>query len=109
VKKTAPKDGPDHCFSPELLVDLSEADSRKWSPLLTPVDSSVLQPTEGVTSPRPRIQVQRHLNHEEQLKVAEAYEAGATMKAVARQFRIHRTTVRAVLDRQGATIRAHAR
>lgn len=87
------------------MVDLSEADSRKWGPLLTPEGSSVLQPSEDVMSPRPRMQVQRHLNREEQLKVAEAYEAGATMKAVARQFKIHRTTVRAILDRQGVRVR----
>jgi DNA-binding NarL/FixJ family response regulator len=91
------------------LVDLSEADSRKWSPLLTPLDSSVLQPSEDVMSPRLRIQVQRHLNHEEQLEVAEAYDAGATMKAVARQFKVHRTTVRAILDRQGIRVRTTRR
>ena len=87
------------------MVDLSECQSRKYLPLLAAVESGEIDPSDGPLGCRPRTQIQRHLNREEQLKVVAAYEAGATMKAVARQFKIHRTTVRAILDRQSATVR----
>jgi DNA-binding CsgD family transcriptional regulator len=88
------------------MVDLSEADSRKWSPLLTPVRVSVLQPSEDGMAPRSRTQVQRHLIHEDQLEVVDAYAAGASINEVARQFRLHRTTVNAILERHGVPVRA---
>ncbi|WP_084104448.1 helix-turn-helix domain-containing protein [Demequina sp. NBRC 110056] len=37
-----------------------------------------------------------------------AYEAGGTIQAVARQFKLHRTTVTAILERQGVALREHA-
>lgn len=86
-------------------MDLSAHDSRKSRHFLTPVvwapdDTEV----ESVT-PRPRVQTQRHLDYEGQAKVVESYQGGKTMNEVARQFGLHRTTVRAILDRAGATVR----
>ncbi len=57
-------------------------------------------------APRPRAQVQRHLNHEGQLEVVDAYAAGASINEVARQFRLHRTTVNSILERHGVPVRA---
>jgi len=87
------------------MVDLSESQSRKYLPLLAPVETWAPDPPSEAPAPRPRTQVQRHLSREEQLKVVDAYDAGATMTAVAREFKIHRTTVRAILDRQGVPVR----
>ena len=87
------------------VVDLSESQSRKYLPLLAPVETWAPDPPRQAVAPRPRVQVQRHLSREEQLEVVEAYKAGATMKAIAQQFKIHRTTVRAILDRQGVSVR----
>lgn len=35
------------------------------------------------------------------------YQAGKTINAVARAFKLHRTTVTAILDRHGVPVRAH--
>ena len=87
------------------MVDLSAHDSRKWLRLLTPV----VWPCDGdeaeFITTRPRIQTQRHFDSKEQLNVVDAYRQGKTMNEVARQFGLHRTTVRAMLDRAGVSVR----
>lgn len=35
------------------------------------------------------------------------YQVGNTINAVAREFKLHRTTVTAILDRHGVPVRAH--
>lgn len=87
------------------MVDLSEWESRKCSPLLEPGRWSADPAT--LARPRSRSQVQRHLNPEEQIEVVKMYQAGKTMNAVARKFKLHRTTVTAILDRHGVLVRAH--
>jgi len=87
------------------MVDLSESQSRKYLPLLAPVETWAQDPPSEAPALRPRTQMQRHLNREEQLEVVEAYRAGATMKVISQRFKIHRTTVRAILDRHGVTPR----
>lgn len=86
-------------------MDLSEWESGKCSPLLEPgrwaADPAAL------TRPRSRSQAQRHLSPEAQLKVVQMYRAGKTINAVARAFKLHRTTVTAILDRHGVPVRAH--
>lgn len=87
------------------MVDLSEWESGKCSPLLEPgrwtADSAAL------ARPRSRSQVQRHLSSEQQLEVVRAYQVGKTVNAVAREFKLHRTTVTAILDRHDVPVRAH--
>jgi AraC-like DNA-binding protein len=48
-----------------------------------------------------------HLSHEEQVKVVTMYQAGKTINAVAREFKLHRTTVTAILDRHDVPVRPH--
>lgn len=57
--------------------------------------------------PRSRSQVQRHLSAEEQIEVVTMYQAGNTTNAVAREFKLHRTTVTAILDRHDVPVRPH--
>ena len=51
------------------------------------------------------MQTQRHLDQEGQARVVEVYQEGKTMNDVAREFGLHRTTVRAILDRAGVPAR----
>lgn len=88
-----------------LLVDLSAHDSQKWRCLLTPVAWAPDDPESASVMSRPRVQTQRHLDGDGQAKVVAGYQEGKTMNDVARQFGLHRTTVRAILDRAGATVR----
>ncbi|WP_082099656.1 helix-turn-helix domain-containing protein [Demequina maris] len=87
------------------LADLSEWESGKCSPLLEPGRWAADPAT--VARPRSRSQVQRHLSPEGQLEVVQMYQAGKTINAVARQFKLHRTTVTAILDRHDVPVRAH--
>lgn len=86
-------------------MDLSEWESGKCSPLLEPGRWAADPAT--LARPRSRSQVQRHLSADEQLKVVATYQAGKTINAVAREFRLHRTTVTAILDRHDVPVRAH--
>lgn len=87
-------------------VDLSEWESGKCSPLLEPrrwgADPATL------ARPRSRSQVQRHLDPEEQIAVVTMYQAGKTINAVAREFKLHRTTVTAILDRHDVVVRSRS-
>lgn len=88
-------------------VDLSAHDSQKWARLLTPVAWS-LDGDEAESVPlRPRLQKQRHLDHAGQARVVEVYQQGKTISAVSREFKLHRTTVAAILDRHDVAVRAH--
>jgi|1185.fasta_scaffold301550_1 transposase len=51
---------------------------------------------------RPSRQIQRHLSADDVLSVIAAYEQGATIDELATRFGVHRTTVMAHLERQGA-------
>jgi len=51
--------------------------------------------------------VQHHLSPDEQLKVVAMYQSGKTINAVARESKLHRTTVTAILDRRCVPARAH--
>lgn len=96
---------PAHRAGGRYLVDLSAHDSRNWRHFLTPFASAPDDPESESVTPRAHIQTQRHLDHEGQAKVAAAYQEGKTMNEVARQFGLHRTTVRAILDRARVTVR----
>lgn len=87
------------------VVDLSEWESGKCSPLLEPRRWAADPAT--VARPRSRPQVQRHLSADEQGEVVKSYQAGKTINAVAREFRLHRTTVTSILDRHGVPVRSH--
>ena len=54
---------------------------------------------------RQRTQVQRHLSPSEIDRLQHAYELGSTFNELARGFRIHKTTVAAVLERRGVSRR----
>ena len=84
-------------------VDLSESESGKCSPLLEPGCWAANPAT--VARPRSRSQRQRHLSPEEQLEVVHQYQAGNTINAVAREFKLHRTTVTAILERHDVKVR----
>lgn len=51
--------------------------------------------------------MQHHLSAEGEIAVVATYQAGKTINAVAREFKLHRTTVTAILDRHGVPVRAH--
>lgn len=71
-----------------------------YSPPLTEVKKrSRVTPVAGeVTSLR---QLNRRLDAEEVGALVSAYEAGGTVKGLAREFEVHHTTVRRLLDRAG--------
>ncbi|CAN5320547.1 hypothetical protein BH11ACT1_BH11ACT1_26770 [soil metagenome] len=50
-------------------------------------------------------QTQRRLTLEQQSEVVRRYEAGAQMKYLAKHFGVHRSTVSAILKRQGVSTR----
>ena len=50
---------------------------------------------------------QRHLTHDEQSDLITKYQAGSDMRQLAKEFGLHRRTVRAVLDRHGIERRQH--
>jgi hypothetical protein len=61
---------------------------------------------EPALSSAPQIkQVQRRLDPTEEQRVIEAYLSGKTVYEVGEQFKIHRTTVSAIMRRQGVTLR----
>lgn len=82
-------------------MDLSEWDSKKWPPLLTLAAEPYSAPVELVERRVIRTQRQNHLDPAAQLEVVAAYQAGASMNEVARAFKMHRTTVVAILKRHG--------
>ncbi|WP_428095387.1 helix-turn-helix domain-containing protein [Demequina sp.] len=85
------------------VADLSEWESGKCSPLFEPGRWAPDPAT--LARPRSRSQVQRHLSPEEQVEVVTMYQAGKTINAVARAFKLHRTTVTAILSRHGVKVR----
>lgn len=88
-----------------FVVALSARDPQKWCHLLNPVVLASGSPEVESVAPRPRVQTQRRLDQDGQQNVIAAYQQGKTMNEVARQFGLHRTTVRAILDRAGITVR----
>lgn len=56
-------------------------------------------------SRRPRFQTQRRLSADQIAELVEGYRSGNTMKELASEFRIHRTTVSSHLSQQGVRIR----
>jgi DNA-directed RNA polymerase specialized sigma24 family protein len=72
----------------ELYDDMASADAR-----------GLLQPR--TKRPRREIQHQHRLEADERQRLIEAFKDGATFEELAERFGIHRTTVRAYLDRAG--------
>ena len=60
------------------------------------------EPTEA------KVRAPKELPGEVQQSIVDGYRSGTSMKELARVFGVHRTTIRAALDRQGAPIREHA-
>ena len=88
------------------LVDLSVADAGKWTPLLQLPRGSVEPRSapdyEGVTAIRQR---QRRLTISEVQRVAQRYDAGATVYELATEFGCHRATIAERLKLAGVTMR----
>lgn len=55
-----------------------------------------------------KVRTPKELPGEVQSAIVDGYRSGASMKELARVFGVHRTTIRAALDRQGAPVREHA-
>jgi DNA-directed RNA polymerase specialized sigma24 family protein len=85
----------------EELPNLSSAADSAWRWLR---DNPVGRKPE-VILPKRKLQVQRRLSGDEEQLVVEAYLAGLTVYEVGAQFRIHRTTVSAIMERHGVKMR----
>lgn len=59
--------------------------------------------------PEPPPSLLRHLNDEECLEIVEAYEAGASQLQLAVRFRVHRTTIMRLLEREEVRTRRKVR
>ena len=60
-----------------------------------------LYPDDRPVQPAKAFQTQRHLTDAEQADLIARYQAGRPMQKLAREFGVHRRTVRAILDRHG--------
>lgn len=96
-------------FAPLLLVELSEADSKKWLSLLSHSTTAEIADTRPCPAApqvaKRRKQRQIRLTDEEKQKLVDAYIAGATTYQLAAQFGCHRNTVGNLLKSRGIALR----
>jgi len=97
-----------------MLVELSEADSKKWLSLLHHQASAEIVGDEHapVVSELPatkrRKQSQTRLTHQQKRELVDSYLEGATTYELAAQYGCHRNTVSNVLKDRGVALRCES-